>query len=75
MVRPDTPADRVLEVDPHGADIAAFSRACENMRPLRGHSRTKTGRLCSICGLRVLWCATDHQAKAGCLSGACWKRV
>ena len=24
MVRPDTPADRVLEVDPHGADIAAF---------------------------------------------------
>ena len=24
MVRPDTPADMVLEVDPHGADIAAF---------------------------------------------------
>ena len=24
MVRPDTPADRVLEVDPHGADIASF---------------------------------------------------
>ena len=75
MARPDTPADRFWKSTRMAQTLPHFSRACENMRAFAWPFRTKTGRLCSICGLRVLWCATDRRAKAGCLSGACWKRV
>ena len=45
MARPDTTADRVLEADPHGADIAAFFELARTCRPLCGYSAPRLAAL------------------------------